>query len=207
MARNPRQETIILAAGQTLPFPILGRWILILSNTAASVDVAFDNDAFSPMTAGVPYPASDGQYSVVRFRDTLGAGLTLVVIFSDDQCPDNRGSPLMAAIAASLVSVDAHLDAVEIPDTPAVFVLSVIAQTGVGSAQIVTAVAGQKKVLVQADHDNAGSIYLGFDVGVTAATAFARLTPGDSWQEQWAGDVFACSENGTEQARGYGLAN
>jgi hypothetical protein len=78
MARNPRQETITLAAGGG-GLADLGRWLLILSNTAASVNVQFDNDAETPMAAGVPYPAADGHYDRVVFRDALGAATIVAV--------------------------------------------------------------------------------------------------------------------------------
>ncbi len=182
MARAPRQETITVPANGRVPWGILGRWILILSNTAASVDVAFDNDAFTPMTAGIPYPASDGQYRQVTFRDSLGAGCTLQVIFSDDQCPDNRGSPLMAHIDATLVSIDASLlamapgtdlnqiDPTIIPVSPAVAV------------HLVTAVAGLKQIMLQAGGGVAqtDTVYLGEDATVDDAHHFAELAPGQS---------------------------
>jgi hypothetical protein len=116
----------------------------------------------------------------------------------------------LATIEAHQVNIEASLAAIEavteIPDTPTIFPLGVIAQTGVGVTQLVTAAATNKRVLVQADHDNAGSLYLGFDNTVTAVNSFARLLPGESWQETWAADVYACSQNGTENARAYVLA-
>lgn len=193
MARNPRQETLTIAAGATITWGVVGRWILILSNTAAGVEAAFDNDAFTRMTAGVPYPASDGQFHQVRFRDYLGAGLTIEVIFSDDQCPDNRGSPLMAAIAASLVSIDTDLDALQPGTALNQIEPTVIPVAPAAAVQLVAALAGRKQIMLQAG-SGAGqtdSVYLGHDATIDATHHFAELSPGQSIAIPHNVDVYA----------------
>lgn len=221
--RRPRQETISLAANETKPVPVRGRWLLILANTVASVDVAFDDNDFAPMDAGIPYPATEGAFELLRFRETTGAAATIRFVASESQMPDTRGGTLAAAMAASLASIDADTDnlatidgdtgniaadtALMIPASTATpFGLAAVAQTGIGSTQVVAAAAANKWVSVQADVGNAGAVYVGFVAGVTAANAPIRLGPGDSWREEWAGDVYACSDAGTEQVRAYVIA-
>ncbi len=204
MARVPRQETITLAAGQTKPFPVHGKWLTILSMTVATVDVAFDGTEYAPMWAGVPYPATDGDYHIVRFRESTGAAATLVVLFSDQQAPDNRFSPLAAAMAASLAAIDADMERLKPADTLTIVDRTVVAQTGVGSTQILAANPNRKWCLVTMDLGNAGNVYLGKDNTVTAAAnSFFDSMAGGSWREHYTGAVWACSQNGTEAVRAY----
>lgn len=205
-AKTPLTETIILAAGETITIPIPGKYLVIRSCTAATFEAGFDNDTLSTFYAGTAYPSAE-RFTQVRFRDSLGAGCTIVATFADDLAIDQSvATAVWAAMAASLVNIDADLEFLKPAGTPTLFPLTTIAKTGVGSVHVVTVAADNKKVLVQADQDNAGSVYLGFVNTLTAVNSFARLLPGESWQEEFAGHVWACSENGTEKVRGYVLA-
>jgi hypothetical protein len=200
MANTPRQETLTVPAAGILPVQISGRWLTILSNTVATVDVAFDNDGYTPMLAGIPYPAMGGQYEKVRFRDTGGAGCTLVAVFSDQQTPDNRGGPLAAAMAASLVSIDQEISGAAADPVTGQLADTIVAQTGVGTTLLFAANPARTEVEITADLANGAEIvYLGIAaLRCTVADKFYPLLAGDPWfSNREKGPIYACSDLGT----------
>jgi hypothetical protein len=201
MARTPRQETITLTPNQRRPMPISGRWLMIISNTVATVDVAFDNDAFTPMLAGIPYPATDGQFEQVLFQDTLGAGCTIVALFSDDQAPDMRGGPLAAAIAASLANIEQEI--IGGPTTLQLPNLLLPATPGPG-LQIFAANAAGKETELFAPETNGGFVYLGITAArCTGVDSFWVLYPGGGWwSEREKGAIFGCGSDAVENVKG-----
>ena len=201
MIQTPKTITIVLAANAFKHVPIAGRYLTILSCNVASFDVAFDDDAYSTFFPGIGYPAAGQGFQFLRFRDALGAGCTIVATVSSAPLPiqDARygaAAVVMVGMAANVARLAPGLIGTTTP-------LTVIAQTGVATTQIITAGVDNKRLLLQADHDNAGEVYLGFTNAVTVATCFARLLPGENWVENFAGSIWACSENGTEGMRGY----
>lgn len=199
MARSPRQETIILAPGETKSVYYIGRWVTVLSNTAATVSMAFDGDGFTPVLPGISYPAADGRFDRVRFQDTSGAGCTIVVILSDEQAPDNRGNPLAAAMAASLASINQ-----EISGSAAAAVAGQLADTVCPAVapgvQLFAANPNRTEIEITADLVNGAEvIYLGItDARCVAVDKFVPLAAGDSWSSvREKGAIFATSSAGT----------
>lgn len=204
MVTTPKTITVTLAANAMKHVPIPGRYLTILSCTVASFEVAFDGDQYSTFYAGIGYPAANEGFSYLRFQDSLGGGCTIVATISDapvaiQDARYGASAAVFAAMAASLVTLTGTAPGTV--GTPTA--LAVVAQTGVGTTQLITAAVANKKILLQADHGNAGDVYLGFNNAVLVATCFARLLPGENWVETFAGNIWACSENGTEGVRGY----
>jgi hypothetical protein len=209
---TPQTIPITLAANARTIIPITGKYAHLHTLSVATCTIAFDEEAPQTAYAGIGYSAVR-PFKQVSLADTLGGGLTAVLIVSDLPIVDGRAGGFAAAMAASLAAIDldcdnlATIDADTSKIVPAsagtVTAAVVVAQTGVGETQLITAAATNKRILIQNDIDSAGSIYLRFVTGVTAANCGVRLLPGETWVEEWAGNVFACSENGTETARGY----
>jgi hypothetical protein len=158
------------------------------------------------MLPGFGYPCPTG-FDRVRFRDTSGAGCTIVATFADDLCPDSRlgaSAIIWAAIAASLVNVDADLELLKPGTVPTLIPLTVVPITPAAALQIVTA-GGVKQAMIQADLDNAGNVYLGFDNTVDATNSFARLSPGESIALPHDVDVWMLCDAGANNVRGYAI--
>jgi len=208
--KTPQTFTVILSAGQAKDLPVHGTHVHVRSSTVGSFRAAFDSDPFETFYAGATYP-SPRMFRKIRFFDYLGGGCTIVVVVTQAPFSDVAyDQSLLSAIETTLNAIEVDMAALEllneIPDTPTVKVETTIPQTGVGEEQMITGATENRKVLIQTPFVNAGLVYLGFVTGVTAANTPIALNPGDSWHEDFAGDVFACSQNGTEVARGYVLA-
>lgn len=170
-------------------------------------------------TGGVPATIT-GYFSAVKIEggfSELGSLAAIIALLTTIDADTGNMDTSLNAIEAdtgnidtSTAAIEVHAGAIEtlleIPDTPTQINQANVAQTGVGSVQLVAAAAGNRRVLIQNDQDSAGALYLGFTNAVTAAACFARLSPGESWREECACNIWACSENGTEDARGYVIA-
>lgn len=203
-------ETLILTANQRQAYNCNAHSFLLLSNTVATaVKVGIDTDVPQSWPAWRRYaePNPVGRFSRIVFENPTGSPMTITFVVS-------QGLVSVATEYGSLTTVISHLaniatDAAaleilaEIPDTPTAIAEAVIPQTGVGQNQLITAAATTRRILVQADYANTGAVYVGFATGVTAANAPIHLQPGDSWPEDFAGNVWASSANGTEKARAY----
>jgi len=222
--KTPKTISVVLTASQEKVVPVIGQYMHVRSCTVASFQAAFDEDTLETFYPGATYPSPEA-FDQIRLKDSLGGGCTIEIIvaqvpFTDvayDQSVLSTISTTMTAIATDMAALEvldtarnvdlAALEVLaEIPDTPTAVAEATIAQTGVGEDQLITAAVGNRKVLIQADYANTGEVYAGFATGVTAANTPIHLQPGDSWAEDYAGDVYACSENGTEKARGYVIA-
>ncbi len=203
---TPRYFNRTIIAGARSTIQAYGRHILLVTISASTVELAIDDDPPQQVIPGQHIDVGDRRYTQIVLRNSGGVPTTIEVILSEVYVDMQYTGGILGAMAASLIAIDADLEFLKPASVPTATPLTVVAQTGVGTTQIITAGANNKRALVQADHDNAGSVYLGFTNAVTAATAFARLLPGESWGEEFAGDVWACSENGTEEVRGYVLA-
>lgn len=117
------------------------------------------------------------------------------------------------AMAASLVTIDAATGAMvtdlatietllDVRDNPIDIIPTMIPATG-AEVQIVTGAAINRVVNLHALDTNAGDVWLRLQTGVSNLIYSIPLHPGDSWHEDWSGDVFACSQNGTEGLCGY----
>ena len=198
--KTPKTFPIVLTAGQTRIIPIVGRFVHIRSCTVASFEAAFDDDPLETFYPGATYPSPE-MFDQIRLKDSLGAGCTLELITAQVPFTDVAYDQSVLTTIATALSTLSTLQ--EIPDTPTAVAEATIAQTGVGQNQLITAAATTRRIMVQADYANTGAVYVGFATGVTAANAPIHLQPGDSWPEDFAGNVWASSANGTEKARAY----
>jgi len=183
---TPRYHTRTLTAGDTQRVYATGRWFEILSLVGATtIGLGLDNDPPQSLPALVPMaiPDSAGAFNAIVLYNPAAVSVTVTLLTSMGEI----GSGWAAKTTYTAVTGIA---------------LTTIAQTGVGETHIVTAAGGTRHVEVIADLNNTGWVYLRSTTGVTAANATIILQAGGSWNGDWAGDLFACSDNGTEGLRG-----
>jgi hypothetical protein len=200
---TPRVESLILVAGSPGPeqrIPFDGHCVGIYSSSALSVELAFDNDAYTPVYPGMVLPSISG-FTHIRVRDHLGAGSAVILVISPDLGLnlESPGSTILAAIAVSVAKLEPGTVRTQFPRT-------VIGVAGAATS-IFAANANRKAVQVQADINNAGTIWIGSLNTVSQALSWFELLPGASSpviEDTVA--IWACSENGTEWLRGYEIA-
>lgn len=217
--KTPITETIVLAANQEWRYPLAvsARYMHVRSCTVASFLAAFDDDPLQTFYAGATYPSREA-FSYVRFKDSSGSGCTIEVVFSDSLAADvSFDSSILSTVSSTLTALEAlvtlgNVDLaaletlLEVPDVPVAVPEATIPQTGVSQTQLVTAAAVNRKIEIQADYDNTGSVYIGFATGVTKTNCAICLVPGQSFPFDGNLNIWASSENGTELARGYYVA-
>lgn len=203
---TPKTETIVLAAGQTLPYPVAGKAVTVISSTAATFQAAFDNDPFETWQEGFMYPSADG-FRQIRFRDSLGAGCTIVVNIADQPVGDNRMSlagGVLAAMAATLVNILAAVNRLLGKAAATVLADTNVAATGGAGTLLFAASATRRIVEVQALSTNGGTVYVGTTAAVAAANKLAELPAGASWyDEYYQGAVYAVGNDGAQVVCGY----
>jgi hypothetical protein len=118
----------------------------------------------------------------------------------------------LANVVASLAAIDGDTDALadivtllDVRDNPLDIIPQVIPISGgaPSEVQIVTGAAINRVVCLRALDTNVGDVWLRFHTGVSNLLYSVPLHAGDSWREEHSGDVFACSQNGTEALCGY----
>ncbi len=200
---TPRYISRTLAAGAIARIDAYGQHILIVTISASTVALGLDDDPPQQLVAGQHIDVGDRKYRQIILQETGGIGCTVVMLVSTVYVDLQYTGGVLGGMAASLIAIDADLELLKPPSVGTIIPLGAVAQTGIGSTQLVTAAGVNRKCLVQADQDNTGSVYLAYTNAVTAALSFCRLLPGESWMDEWAGNIWACSTNGTEQVRGY----
>jgi len=199
MTKTPRYETRTIAAGGVARIGAYGRYITVASISASTILLGIDDDNPQQVIAGLRFEVKE-PYQRLTLWNT-GAVASTVILYIADVPIDLTSDSLFTAMLASLTAIQTktelqgpYSDLVEVGQT-------VVAQTGVGSTQIVTANALNCEVEIVADLGNANHVYLGETNAVTQAASFTELRAGGTWNRKWAGDVWACSTNGTEQVR------
>lgn len=182
MNNTPQTFPVVLAAGETQRVPVPGNWMQVMSCTVATFEFAFDND---PLTTGEPfvsYPAKNG-FAGIRFRDSLGAGCTIVVQVADTLPQDNRGNrDQLSAIGVSLAAIDIDTDDLASILAELQGSLTVVGwgryATVAAATQVMAQRAARTMCQFQADPENADFVYIGFDNTVSAANWALKLAPG-----------------------------
>jgi hypothetical protein len=200
------------ATGVRVDIP--GKYVKLVSCTAASVLLGFDGSTPERVFANDSYAGPPDGFAGLRFIDDIGAGSIVVIQISTE--PILGGMLIgLAPLAASLASIDGksdHLALIRadttrvIPATQRLLVpRTVIPQVGAvpPSIEILPANAGRKWFMLQACLGNAGNIYLGFDNLVDADDSFFEGWAGSTCRETYTGAIWACSQNGTEEIKGY----
>lgn len=197
--QNFQTVTIVVPAGAVgVTIPIAGKWVELISCTAASVGLGFNQSVPQVAYPGRGYPGPQGGFQSVKLLDTSGAGCTVVLTISEQ--------PMAGQGAATLLTMAAYLQLL-IPATGAVLIpRTTIAQLGVGGAtQILAANASRKWFMLETGLGNAGNVYLGFTNAVDAVNSFFEGMAGATCRETFTGAIWARSDNGTETVNGYEL--
>jgi len=186
MVRTPKTETIVLAAGVTVPMPIAGSMLTILSCTVAEFEAAFDSDGFSTFYPGVEYQAPEPFYRI-RFRDSLGGGCTIVAVFSDAPVIDSRGAQILLP-----------------GTTPVLIPRTVVAAVGAPPATLVLAANPKRKwFMIEMGLGNPNYVYLGFANTVSPVDSFFEGMAGATSRESLTSEIWAVSDGGVETVKGY----
>jgi len=197
--RTPRYESRTIAAGGFSRIGAYGRYITIVSISASTVAMGIDDEPPQQIVPGLQFPI-DQSYQRLTLWNTGGVPSTVVLYIGDvpmTLASDSQFTAILAALTAIQTKTalqGPYGTLVEVGQT-------LVAQTGVGSTQIVAANALNCEVEIVCDMGNAGYIYLGETNAVTAANSFTEIQAGGAWNRKWNGDIWACSTGGVESVR------
>lgn len=194
--KTPRYFSRTLAAGGFAQVSAQGHYLTIISISAGTIEIGLDGETPEQVRAGLQIESRRG-FGLMRIRNSGLVAGTIVFYVSEEPM-----GMVDASIAAALASIDTDLDAVQPAGTHVLIPSTLIAQTGVGSTQLVAANGNNLEIEIVADMANANYIYLGTAATVTAANSFTELMAGGAWSGRVTTDIWACSTNGTELARG-----
>ena len=189
--KTPKTMTVNLLAGKSKDVPVVGRFLHIRSCSVDSIQGAFDNDPFQVFYPGSVYPASES-FEKIRFRDYLGAGCSLVIRVSQvELIPGTYDEIILEDILEDLRG----------DTTPEGFDRVAV---GTSAVQVIAANANRKGCSVQAQWNNSGIVFIGFDNTVTATKYADNFAAGEgfSWDD-YRGDVYAIG-SAAGQYVGYG---
>lgn len=197
--RTPRYESRTIAAGGFSRIGAYGKYITVVSISASTVLLGIDDEPPQQIVPGLQFPIVQNYQRLTLWN--TGAVNSTVVLYIGDVPMQLASDSQFTAILAALTAIQTKV-ALQGPYGTIVEVgQTVVAQTGVGATQIITANALNCEVEIVCDAGNAGYIYLGETNAVTLAASFTELQAGASWNRKWNGDVWACSTNGTEIVR------
>lgn len=197
--RTPRYESRTIAAGGFSRIGAYGKYITIVSISASTVLFGIDDEPPQQIVPGLQF-AIDRSYQRLTLMNTGGVPSTVVIYIGDVPITLASDSQF-TAILASLMAIQTKT-ALQGPYGTVVEVgQTLVAQTGVGSTQIIAANALNCEVEIVCDMANGGYVYLGETNAVTLAASITEMQAGGSWNRKWNGDVWACSTNGTELVR------
>lgn len=110
--KTPRTVTVNLTALQEKDVPVEGQYVHVRSCTVATFQMAYDADPLQTSYAGGMYP-SGAPFSKIRVKD-VGAGCTIIMVVADEPFVDAAfDSVVLAAVAASLVSIDGDTTSIQ----------------------------------------------------------------------------------------------
>jgi len=188
--KTPRYVTRTLAAGAYAPIGASGKYLMIASISASTIELAVDDETPQQILQGLAMIMPTG-YTRIVLRNA-GAVASTVVLYIAENPLDLLTSAVLSAIQQLLTPATAKTGSQS----------GAIAQTGVGTTAILAANTARKGGFVQASIDNAGRVWLGTTNLVTAATSWFELLPGATSPDlRDTVAVWACSENGTETVR------
>lgn len=205
--KTPRYVSRTLAAGGFTSVTVPGRYLTVSSISASTFLVGFDGETPEQVIPGGRTYVERG-FRLLRIQNTGGAAGTIVFVVSEDEYSlvDAANAAVLAAIAASLVGIDADTNrllgvaaATQLADT-------LLAATGGLGTSLFAANAARRIVEVQALESNTGLVYVGRTNAVAAADKMAVLPAGASWyDEYYTGAVFAVGNDAAQSVCGYEL--
>lgn len=193
-----------LAAGGVASLDGYGRYILIASITASTIQLSINDEPFQQVTARERIDCGKRPYHRVILRNAGLVAATITGFQSEEPVSVDDDAALMPAIAASLASIDQ-----EISGAGALTQLALVnvAITGGAGTQLFAANAARRLISLSTPPTNGGFVYLGDAAGNVSATDFLDvLYPGSNWyDERYKGAVFAVGNDALEWIGGYEL--
>ena len=175
--------TIIIPAGQIRRVPIVGKYVIILSNSITTnpyIGVAGRAFYELPGGVGVPYPKG---FTSLSFQNPAGVSMTLFIAVSTAPIDDQRYA---FAMLAPLEAIRDELQGIATAGSD-----GTEKTIGVAQSTVLSANTSRKGFNLQAKSTNAGIIYLGFTNAVTTAIWFAELQSGQAcMMDDYRGPVF-----------------
>ncbi len=176
----PYARRLAIAAGASSnPIQVYGRYISILSISASTIMLRIDQDPPQEVFSGTQLDLVDHRYKDLELYNTGAVASNVILILSNIPVRDLKGDVLLAAIAASLASIDGSLD-VDISDT-----MIPISTDGDAGQWALTASGGAdphvtganqacREVMIQTSH---ATVYFRVKAGVldAAATDFKMI--------------------------------
>lgn len=201
--KTPRYISRTLVAGAFASVAVPGNYLTVASISASTFAIGMDGETPEQVIAGGRSAVRRG-FKLLRIQNTGAVAGTIVLVVSDDEfsLADSANAATLAAIAASLVSIDGDTNQLLPSATHVNIPVGVVAQAGVGDTSIVAAAAANRDIEINADFGNAGYVYLSHENPATIANSFTSLQAGGCWTGRTAEAIRACSTNGTEQVRG-----
>lgn len=199
--KTPTYHTLTIGAGAYAEIRGYARFVRLVSITgAATVRMAFDNDALQTFQPGISIDCEDQHWTRILFYNPAGVAVTVVLLEGDTRVLDD--SQDSAAMAATLTSILARLAGVA---TMTQGVVQTLAATGGAGDLIFAANANRRRVVIEASLANVGYVYLGNAVGnCSDADCFAMLAPGQSWSDDfYTGAIYGVGSDATQQITRY----
>lgn len=194
-----------LAAGQTLAIDAYGRYILVASISASTLELSIGGEPFQQVLAGEHIDTEDRRYHDLRLRNAGIVPSNVVIVLSDARVDLQAVGGILAGIAASLVSIDQEISGAAAAAVAGQLADTVCAVTPGPATLLFAANPARTEVEIFAPRTNgAGLIYLGITIArATVIDKFWVLSAGEPWwSNREKGGIFACSSTGAEIVNG-----
>jgi len=175
----PNFQTVVVPVpaglvGAWVPLP--GKWVTVLTATAANVFLGFDKNQPQLIFPGIGYPGPKTGFRSVRLLCVAGATVTITI--ADEPLAGQNG-PLLTAMAASLADIAQEISGGGAPTQLADLLLPASPAAG---SQIFAVNAAETEIEITAPRSNAGTVYLGITAArCTDVDKFCTLGPGGIW--------------------------
>jgi hypothetical protein len=203
--KTPQYITRTLAAGAFASIAAPGNYLTIASLSASTFAVGLDGETPAQVIAGGRTYVRRG-FHLLRIQNTGAVPGTLVMVVTEDEysLTDSANATVLAAIAASLVTIDSDTNRLLGVAAMTMKADTVVAVTGGAATLLFPTTATRRLVQVQALETNGGLVYVGNAVTTSAVNKLAVLPAGASWyDEYYTGPVYAVGSDAAESICGY----
>ncbi len=194
-------QTVVVPAGASgVRVPIRGKWVDILTCTAATVGLAFDGGPAQVAYPAKQYPGPKAGFQSLHLIDTSGAGCSVVVMVSDERI-GGEGANVLQSIDDRLARIDQEISGGAVAAQLASVNVPI---TGGAGLQLFAANAARVIVSLTARDDNGGLVFIGEDATVSHTNYMDFIYPGGNWfEERYKGAIFAVGDDAGEWVGGY----
>jgi hypothetical protein len=220
--KTPRSYTFNLAAagaaGDRAEIKDYGRYLRILTITdATTINISIDNDPEGTVPTG-SWDFEDTHYTFIRLRNTTAGAIAVTVLVCEVKPFDIQSDTLLsiAALLAALATLHTDLATTIHTDlgttlhddvkvlSPAKIAGSpvTVALTGGAATHLIAAAAATREITVQCPQGNLGNVYFDYVNTVSDASYAFYLVAGGARTIRTAADLYAVSDNGTEEVCG-----